>query len=87
MYVLTVLSMLLSLSSQCSHIVLSNGDGWAETNIRTFCNVLTAAGVSVVVSAQASFAYLLTRFRIKRCHSNAAHEGMQIQLLSECISS
>ena len=53
MYVITVLSMLVSLSSQCTHVVLSNDDGWAEINIRTFYNVLTAAGDSVVLSAPA----------------------------------
>lgn len=38
---------------QAANIVLSNDDGWAESNIRTFYNSLVAAGDSVVLSAPA----------------------------------
>jgi len=34
-------------------IVQSNDDGWSEMNVRTFFDVLTAAGHEVVVSAPA----------------------------------
>ena len=37
----------------CKNIVLSNDDGWAEINIRSFYNALTQAGDSVVLSAPA----------------------------------
>lgn len=33
------------------HIVLSNDDGWAELNIRTTYDALTAANSSVLISA------------------------------------
>ncbi|KAK3216433.1 hypothetical protein GRF29_8g3247410 [Pseudopithomyces chartarum] len=36
-----------------ANILLSNDDGWAQLNIRTFYSALTAAGNSVVVSAPA----------------------------------
>ncbi|KAL5394563.1 hypothetical protein PMIN02_004872 [Paraphaeosphaeria minitans] len=35
------------------NILLSNDDGWAELNIRTFYNALTSSGNSVVISAPA----------------------------------
>ncbi|KAF2154243.1 5'/3'-nucleotidase sure family protein [Myriangium duriaei CBS 260.36] len=35
------------------NLVLSNDDGWAEINIRTFYNALTAAGEKVILSAPA----------------------------------
>ena len=44
---------LLPLVAQCTNVVLSNDDGWAEINIRTFYNALMAAGDSVVLSAPA----------------------------------
>ncbi len=44
---------LLPLTALASNVVLSNDDGWAEINIRTFYNTLTAAGDSVVLSAPA----------------------------------
>lgn len=44
---------LLPLTSRATNVVLSNDDGWAEINIRTFYNTLTAAGDSVVLSAPA----------------------------------
>lgn len=53
MYGLAVLSLLLPISCACTNIVLSNDDGWAEINIRTFYNTLRAAGDSVVLSAPA----------------------------------
>lgn len=40
-------------SARAISIVSSNDDGWAEVNIRTFYEVLTAGGHSVVVSAPA----------------------------------
>lgn len=40
-------------SAGAINIVSSNDDGWAEVNIRTFYDVLTAGGHSVVVSAPA----------------------------------
>lgn len=39
--------------SNALNLVLSNDDGWAEINIRTFYNALTAARNSVVLSAPA----------------------------------
>ena len=39
--------------AECVNIVLSNDDGWAEINIRSFYNALTAVGDSVVLSAPA----------------------------------
>ncbi len=44
---------LLPLTTRATNVVLSNDDGWAEINIRTFYNTLTAAGDSVVLSAPA----------------------------------
>lgn len=44
---------LLPLGVLSTNVVLSNDDGWAEINIRTFYNSLTAAGDSVVLSAPA----------------------------------
>lgn len=44
---------LLPLTAHAANLVLSNDDGWAEINIRTFYNALTAAGESVVLSAPA----------------------------------
>jgi 5'/3'-nucleotidase SurE len=41
------------LAARAANIVLSNDDGWAEINIRSFYNALTAAGESVVLSAPA----------------------------------
>lgn len=38
---------------QAANLVLSNDDGWAEINIRTFYNSLVAAGESVILSAPA----------------------------------
>lgn len=43
----------LPLAANAVNIVLSNDDGWAEINVRTFYNSLTAAGDSVVLSAPA----------------------------------
>lgn len=42
---------LLPLAATCTNVVLSNDDGWAEINIRSFYNALTAAHDSVVLSA------------------------------------
>jgi 5'/3'-nucleotidase SurE len=39
--------------ASAANILLSNDDGWAELNIRTFYNALTSAGNSVVISAPA----------------------------------
>ena len=44
---------LTSVSIQAANIVLTNDDGWAEVNIRTLYNTLTAAGNSVIISAPA----------------------------------
>ena len=44
---------LLPLTTRATNVILSNDDGWAEINIRTFYNTLTAAGDSVVLSAPA----------------------------------
>jgi len=52
MLVLTIIFALLPLSSGFTKIVLFN-DGWAEINIRTFYNALTAAKESVILSAPA----------------------------------
>ena len=51
LYLLSVA--LLPLTTRATNVVLSNDDGWAEINIRTFYNTLTAAGDSVVLSAPA----------------------------------
>jgi len=53
MHFLTIGFALLPLSSGCTKVVLSNDDGWAEINIRTFYSALTAAGDSVILSAPA----------------------------------
>ena len=53
MYFAAIFLSLLPLTTQCTNVVLSNDDGWAEINIRAFYNSLTAAGDSVVLSAPA----------------------------------
>lgn len=53
MHFFTLSFALLPLTSTATNIVLSNDDGWAEINIRTFYNTLTAAGDSVLLSAPA----------------------------------
>ena len=42
---------LLPLTAHGANLILSNDDGWAEINVRTFYNSLTAAGESVILSA------------------------------------
>ena len=49
--VLLAAALLLVAEATCTNIVLSNDDGWAEINIRTFHNSLTSSGHSVVLSA------------------------------------
>ena len=44
---------LLLWTARATNVVISNDDGWAEINIRTFYDTLTAAGDSVVLSAPA----------------------------------
>lgn len=44
---------LLPVTAKAANIVLANDDGWAEINIRTFYDILTDAGESVVLSAPA----------------------------------
>lgn len=39
--------------TQATNIILSNDDGWAEINVRTFYDMLTKASNSVVLSAPA----------------------------------
>ncbi|KAF2147621.1 sure-like protein [Myriangium duriaei CBS 260.36] len=39
--------------TRAANLVLSNDDGWAELNIRTFFNTLTASGHKVILSAPA----------------------------------
>ena len=41
------------MTASATNVVLSNDDGWAEINIRTFYNTLTNAGDSEVLSAPA----------------------------------
>ena len=53
MYLGAILLTFLPLTTRATNVVLSNDDGWAEINIRTFYNALTAAGDSVVISAPA----------------------------------
>ena len=48
-----LLPFLLPSATQGVNVVLSNDDGWAEINIRSFYNALTAVGNSVVLSAPA----------------------------------
>jgi broad specificity polyphosphatase/5'/3'-nucleotidase SurE len=43
----------LPVAIKAANLVLSNDDGWAEINIRTFFSVLTAAGELVILSAPA----------------------------------
>ena len=47
------LPFLLPSAAQGVNVVLSNDDGWAEINIRSFYNALIAMGNSVVLSAPA----------------------------------
>ncbi|KAM0805787.1 5'/3'-nucleotidase sure family protein [Usnea florida] len=51
MHLFTLFCALLPLTVKATNVVLSNDDGWAEINIRTFYNTLAAAGDSVVLSA------------------------------------
>jgi hypothetical protein len=44
---------LTSTTALANNIVLVNDDGWAEINIRTLYDALTAAGESVLLSAPA----------------------------------
>lgn len=44
---------LLPLATRATEIVISNDDGWAEINIRTFYDALTASGEECVISAPA----------------------------------
>ena len=44
---------LLFFAANAANIILTNDDGWAEINIRTLYQSLTAAGNSVVISAPA----------------------------------
>ena len=53
MHFFTLSFALLPLATRATNVVLSNDDGWAEINIRTFYSTLTAAGDSVVLSAPA----------------------------------
>ena len=53
MHRLLTLCSLLPLAVCCTKVVLSNDDGWAEKNVRTFYDDLVAAGDSVVLSAPA----------------------------------
>ena len=53
MHLVALISAVLPLLVQATNVVLSNDDGWAEINIRTFYNALTSAGDSVVLSAPA----------------------------------
>ena len=53
MHFFTLSFALLPLTARATNVVLSNDDGWAEINIRTFYDTLTAAGDSVVLSAPA----------------------------------
>ena len=53
MHFLFIISGLLPLLAHCTNIVLSNDDGWAEKNVRTFYDDLVEAGNSVVLSAPA----------------------------------
>lgn len=48
-----LLTTLLTTSALAANIVQVNDDGWAEINIRTLYDTLTAAGQSVVLSAPA----------------------------------
>lgn len=53
MHFSTVLFPFLPLVAQCINVVLSNDDGWAEINVRSFYDALNAANYSVVLSAPA----------------------------------
>lgn len=53
MYLPATIVFLLPLLVESANVVLSNDDGWAEINVRTFYRFLTNAGNSVVLSAPA----------------------------------
>ncbi|CAF9912606.1 MAG: hypothetical protein HETSPECPRED_000985 [Heterodermia speciosa] len=53
MYRFLTICSVLPLAVCCTKVVLSNDDGWAEKNVRTFYDDLVAAGDSVVLSAPA----------------------------------
>lgn len=42
-----------AVAARAANIVMSNDDGWAEINIRTFYSTLTGAGNSAFISAPA----------------------------------
>ena len=50
---LIVTTVVLPILAHGSNIIMSNDDGWAEINLRTFYNTLVDAGESAVVSAPA----------------------------------
>lgn len=49
----SALSLALLPLASAINIILSNDDGWAEINVRTFYSALKSSGHSVVVSAPA----------------------------------
>ena len=53
MHCFHTLCSLLPLAVCCTKVILSNDDGWAEKNVRTFYDDLVHAGDSVILSAPA----------------------------------
>lgn len=49
----TLLLAVSPLLANAFNIVVSNDDGWAEQNVRTFIKALTSAGFSAILSAPA----------------------------------
>jgi len=56
---------ILPLAARAANIILSNDDGWAEINVRTFYETLTAAGESVVLSSPAENQSGTGKFSVK----------------------
>ena len=50
---LVLANLMLPLAASAANLLLSNDDGWAEANIRSFYNALVKAGNNVVLSAPA----------------------------------
>lgn len=53
MHLPTLILATLPLSTNAANILLSNDDGWAELNIRTFYQTLKSAGYTALISAPA----------------------------------
>lgn len=56
--------------TQAIRIVVSNDDGWAEINVRTLFNTLSAAGQQVILSGPAEGKSGTGISHHTRCHSH-----------------